>query len=70
MKTTDEEPKREPVPDVPCPSCDQSTLDVEWRLVAKPLGSFSLAGQQMKVSAVETPFLVCPCGLDLQGSKE
>lgn len=40
----------------------------EWRLQAKPIGSFSLAGAQMKVSANREPWIVCPpCGAEAQG---
>lgn len=60
----------------PCPQCGEvGKLRIEYRdkLVAKPLGSFSLAGAQMKVSArrVQAPFLCCDaCGLALEGKKE
>ena len=40
------------------PKCSDA-LWLELRLVAKPIGSFSLAGVQMKVSAGETPVLSC-----------
>lgn len=48
---------------VPCPICQQKTLRVERRerIIVKPLGSFSLSGQQMKFSGnkVMWPWLVC-----------
>jgi hypothetical protein len=47
----------------PCPECGERTLQLVFRegLVAKPLGSFSLAGMQPKVSAhkVMWPWAVC-----------
>ena len=45
----------------------------ELRLVAQPIGSFSLAGAQMKVSAREVPHLVCStdgCGFTKAASSE
>lgn len=59
-----------------CPKCSEvGKLRIEYRskLAAKPLGSFSLAGAQMKVSATEiqVPFLCCDaCGLELEGKRE
>lgn len=48
--------------EVPCPSCgEKGGLTIVWRLKAvDPLAS--LAGMQMKVSARDWPYLVCPCG--------
>jgi hypothetical protein len=43
-----------------CKYCGHVGLKIEWRLEAKPLGTFSLAGQQMKVSALEWPWAICP----------
>lgn len=34
-----------------CPTCQTNTIRVRLVLVAKPLGTFSLAGAQLKVSA-------------------
>lgn len=54
----------------PCPVCAAAPgcLTVTVRLVAKPLGSFSLAGAQVKVSAEECPVLHCSaCGLEVVG---
>jgi hypothetical protein len=52
---------------VTCPDCGVTgSIELTTRLVAKPIGTFSLAGAQMKVSAVETPVLACTtpgCGL-------
>lgn len=43
-----------------CPGCQtQGTLSITMKLVAKPLGSFSLAGAQMKVPVRELPVLQC-----------
>lgn len=49
----------------PCPRCASTgTLTVTDRLVAKPVGTFSLAGHQPKVSARRRPELACSeCGL-------
>ena len=45
---------------VSCPTCGRiGTLRLGSTLVAKPIGSFSLAGAQMKVSATEMPQLTC-----------
>jgi hypothetical protein len=59
---------------VVCPGCGEvGSLGVELRLVAKPIGSFSLAGAQMKVSAREGPHLVCTtvgCGFTKAASTE
>lgn len=61
-----------PVPDVPCTKCGAEKLRIEMRpvLVAKPPGSYSLAGVQMKHSAVagEWPWMVCDgCGAECEG---
>ena len=43
-------------------------LRIEWRLVAKPLGTYSLAGAQTKVAATNTPFAICDrCERECQG---
>jgi hypothetical protein len=42
-----------------CPRCGSTGFRVESVLVAKPLGSFSLAGAQMKVSATTAPKITC-----------
>lgn len=50
---------------VPCPACGAGpgVLSIVERLVASPLGSFSLAGAGLKVSARWRPVLVCAeCG--------
>ncbi len=44
----------------PCPNCGQEgTLFMSWELEAKPIGDFSLAGAQMKVSAVHRAAVAC-----------
>lgn len=43
----------------PCPQCGEKTLFLDIRLKAKPLLSYSLAGQQPKVSAQRKPYLGC-----------
>ena len=51
--------------DTPCPACGYEFLILEMRLVAKPLGTYSLAGMQLKVAAYEWPYIVCKgCGID------
>ncbi len=43
-----------------CPEClTYGTLVLDYRLVAKDLGSYSLAGTQPKIAAREVPHLVC-----------
>lgn len=52
----------------PCPVCS-GLLELSWRLTAKPIGSFSLAGAQMKVSALVRAQVLCAgCGLAAVGS--
>lgn len=46
--------------ETPCPSCGHIGLEIGWRLVAKPIGTFSLAGQQTKVSATRRLRWRCP----------
>lgn len=51
--------------ETPCPRCGELSLKIEWKLHAKPLGSFSVAGQQMKLVCQEWPYLVCKsCGVE------
>jgi hypothetical protein len=55
-----------------CPNCDAGpgTLSIEpgSGLQVMPIGSFSLAGAQMKFSARATPVLCCSaCGLRRDG---
>ena len=54
----------------PCPLCGVAALRVEERLRAKPVGSFSLAGGQMKVVAERVLWLVCgACGIEVEGRR-
>jgi len=51
-----------------CPSCGATTLVLSWGLISKPLGTFSLAGAQMKTSAVEVAEVDCEtCGVHVPG---
>lgn len=68
------DPLEEVAAATPCPLCREKALQVEYRpgLYAKPIGTFSLAGGQMKVSAhrVQWPWLVCrtpDCGFEEKG---
>lgn len=46
-----------------CLYCGSADTWVEWRLLARPLGSYSLSGNQMKFSAAAWPYAVCGgCG--------
>lgn len=45
--------------DVVCPDCGQPTVFMTMRMVAKPIGDFSLAGEQVKFSMSELPVLFC-----------
>lgn len=55
-----------------CPKCGgEDTVEVRRGFVAKPLGTFSLAGAQMKVSAHEVAIATCTeCDLHLTGHLE
>lgn len=64
----------------PCPSCGELTLTLEVRdeprLTARPLGTWSLAGYQPKVSAVvdivSWPYAVCTtdgCGFERRATR-
>lgn len=44
-----------------CPECGGGRLNLERELVAKPIGTYSLAGQQMKLTT--TTEWVARCGL-------
>jgi hypothetical protein len=59
---------------VECPGCHGvGTLALEYLLVAKPFGTYSLAGAQPKVAAYEWPYLVCAaegCGFAKAAKKE
>lgn len=43
----------------PCPACGQSRLRFTTKLESRPIGTFSLAGAQLKTSAIEWPYVVC-----------
>lgn len=70
---TDEQPNgdRTPVPKA-CPDCGQTGgLTIGTRLVARPLGTWSLAGAQMKTSARTMAELACSrCGMSRVGRIE
>lgn len=58
------------VHDTPCPICDHKTLQIVMRIEAKPPGTFSLSGVQMKVSAAPWPYLMCTnCGAEARGRR-
>lgn len=68
------EPIPNPFEGVPCRDCGNETLRLEFRtkLIAKPLGEFSIAGVQMKFSATKTdwPWCVCDtCGGESEGKR-
>lgn len=46
----------------PCPACLHTTLYLVNVLVAKDVGDFSLAGQQLKFSVIERVTLACERG--------
>lgn len=52
-----------------CPKCGAiGYLHIEAKMVAKPLGTWSLSGNQVKTVAGMKPFLKCHnCDLDIQG---
>lgn len=52
-----------------CPGCGmRGSLKMAIEIMAKPIGTYSLAGQQMKVSAVEAPVLRCAlCEMHIVG---
>lgn len=59
-----------PVPD-PCPHCGVAALHIEARFAASPIGTYSLAGAQMKLAAELTVYLVCrACGAEVRGAIE
>lgn len=58
----------EALADVTCPDCRVvGALDLVWKLEPAPLGTYSLAGVQSKVSAARVPYLECPCGFSERG---
>lgn len=61
----------DPFDGIPCAECGQMALRLVWKLEAKPVGSYSLAGAQMKFSANEHPWCVCDsCGAECKGKRE
>lgn len=56
----------------PCPECSTSgSLTLRTVLVARPVGSSSLAGAQMKVAAREAAEVECSaCGVSRRGRLE
>lgn len=53
------DPIVDPLAGVPCPTCGELTLRIETRFETRPLGTWSLAGRQLKTSAVRWPYAVC-----------
>jgi len=48
------------MPDVLCPNClDKGGLHISTAFQARPIGTYSLAGGQLKFSLVEVPQLSC-----------
>lgn len=51
--------------ETPCPSCGAKSLTIEYRLQARELGTWSLAGTQPKVATRSWPWLRCTnCGAE------
>lgn len=49
---------------IACPACGTvGSIKLGSVLVARPLGTWSLAGAQDKANTVETPALVCTVGM-------
>lgn len=59
----------EKMPD--CPACGAAgSLRLETRIEAKEIGTFSVAGSQMKVVASEVIWLVCDsCKIEAKGHR-
>lgn len=68
--------RKDPFEDIACRDCGAKALRLEMRptVVAKPLGSHSLSGNTLKVSAVVGagwPWCVCDaCGSESKGKAE
>lgn len=62
------------IENLPCDQCGKRELELIFleEMIAKPMGTFSLSGVQMKVSAnlLKWPYLVCECGRVCRGSVE
>jgi hypothetical protein len=57
--------------DAPCPVCASTTLHIVQKLVATPMGTYSLAGAQVKVLARPGIVLECrTCGASTVGRVE
>ena len=51
-----------------CKRCGSEDFRVVYKLEARPLGTFSLSGHQMKFSAQQWPYAVCQgCGATSRG---
>lgn len=54
-----------------CQYCGHKGLRIVWRLRPSQIGTFSLSGAQMKVSARDWPWAVCDgCGHESRGEVE
>ena len=52
----------------PCPACGELTLVIEERFEAKPIGTWSLAGVQNKMTGTMWPWIRCTnCGVEARG---
>lgn len=57
-----------PLPDVTCPQCGHQGVNLVYKLRAKKLGTWSLAGTQPKLVLERWPYIICPeCGLEGEG---
>lgn len=53
-----------------CKYCGSDDIVVEWKLRAKPIGSYSIAGAQPKVVAEKWPYATCQgCGHESEGER-
>jgi hypothetical protein len=52
-----------------CKHCGpEHPLHIAWRLVPNPLGTYSIAGAQLKVTAKKVPFAICNnCSRECRG---
>lgn len=70
---TGREPPLSGAVDLPqgCPGCGAAMLEMRWALAAKPLGTHSLSGGQLKVSALVRARVSCEaCAWSVQGGLE
>lgn len=63
---------RETLAHVPCARCGVHALELFLKLEARPLGTWSLAGAQLKTSATTWPYVRCDvgrggCGAECRG---